>query len=109
MPEHVRLTDLEQLLLLAVLGLGQEAFGSDIQAKLEDRADRRVSLGSIHVTLARLEEQGLVTSGKTEPRSVRGGKARKVYAVTPDGRAALERVRRVMERMWKGVPAPGGA
>jgi PadR family transcriptional regulator len=99
------LTDLEQLLLLAVLRLGDAAWGAAIQADLERGAERRVSLGSIHVTLGRLEEQGLVTSAKGEPTGERGGKARRIYAVTDAGKIALDRLRRILDRMWDGVPA----
>lgn len=102
------LTDLEQLLLLAVLRLGDDAWGAAIQEDLEKRAERPVSLGSIHVTLGRLEEGGLVTSEKGEPTGERGGKARRIYAVTESGRVALDHVRRILERMWDGVPAESG-
>jgi len=106
MSDH--LTDLEQLLLLAVLRMGVDAWGAALQEDLEMSAERRVSLGSIHVTLGRLEERGLVTSEKGEPTGERGGKARRIYAVTEDGRVALARGRRLLERMWDGVPAERG-
>lgn len=109
MSEPQRLTDLEQLLLLSVLRLGDEALGADMQAELEERAHRSVSIGSIHVTMARLEERGLVSSEKTPPRAVRGGKARRVYSVTPEGRRALEWSRRLLDDMWEGLAAGGGA
>jgi DNA-binding PadR family transcriptional regulator len=104
MPERYRLTDLEQLLLLSVLRLGEDAYGAAIQSDLEDNAGRSVSLGSIHVTLARLEERGLSSSKKGEPQGVRGGKARRIHAVTAEGRAALEWSRQMLVRMWQGVP-----
>ena len=104
MPELPHLTDLEQMLLLSVLRLGVDAQGSSIQADLEETARRSVSLGSIHMTLARLEERGLASSEKGEPLGVRGGKARRLYAVTGEGRAALERSRDTLGRMWAGVP-----
>lgn len=71
------LTDLEQILLLAALRLGEDAVGADIQAEVETHAHREVSIGSIHVTLSRLEGRGFVRSGQTEPRAVRGGKSRR--------------------------------
>jgi DNA-binding PadR family transcriptional regulator len=103
-PELPHLTDLEQLLLLAVLRLGEAAYGSAIQADLEEVAERSVSLGGIHMTLARLEERGLARSEKGEPIAVRGGKARRIYTVTAEGRRALERSRATLGRMWAGVP-----
>lgn len=107
MTDHVRLTDLEQVLLLAVLRLGTGAIGTSIQEEVDEHARRHVTIGSIHVTLSRLEEQGLVHSEMTEPRSVRGGKARRAYTVTREGRAALEWNRQIIESMWKGLPAKG--
>lgn len=109
MPEHPHLTDLEQLLLLAVLRTGDEAYGAAIQTDIEETAARHVSLGSIHVTLSRLEERGLTRSEKGAPKGVRGGKARRLYEVTPRGRAVLEWSREVMGRMWDGVPHEEGA
>lgn len=105
MPEHHHLTDLEQLLLLAVLRLGDEAYGAAIQSDLEEHAHRRVSLGSIHVTLGRLEERGLARSEKGQPREQRGGKARRIYTVTDEGLATLEWGREILRDMWSGVPA----
>jgi PadR family transcriptional regulator PadR len=106
MTDH--LTDLEQLLLLAVLRLDPDAWGASIQEDLEESAERRVSLGSIHVTLGRLEERGLVLSAKGEPTVERGGKARRMYVVTEAGRLALNRGREILDRMWAGVPAESG-
>lgn len=109
MPDHPHLTDLEQLLLLSVLRLGPEAWGGAIQSDLDSAASRRVSLGSIHVTLGRLEERGLAASEKGQPTGGRGGKARRIYAVTPEGRAVLEWSREMMDRLWEGVPSEEGA
>ena len=105
MPSFAHLTDLEQLMLLAVLRLGESAYGSAIQTDLEDVAQRSVSLGSIHMTLARLEERGLARSEMGEPLAVRGGKARRIYSVTSEGRSALEAAREALGRMWSGVPS----
>lgn len=107
MPDHPHLTDLEHLLLLAVLRLGPEAYGAGIQRELEEHAARRVSLGSVHMTMGRLEERGLAESAKGEPQKVRGGKARRIYRVTPEGRAVLEWTRELLESMWEGVPSEG--
>lgn len=106
MTEVQRLTDLEQLLLLSVLQAGERAHAGSIQEVLADRGERRTSLGSIYVTMTRLEERGLVESSMGDPTGQRGGKAKRYYAVTPDGVLALDHSRRVLERMWEGVPIP---
>lgn len=105
MPDHPHLTDLEQILLLAVLRQKDDAYAASVQADVERAAGRHVSLGSIHMTLARLEERGLASSEKSAPQATRGGKARRLYQVTDAGREALEWNRAMMQRMWKGVPA----
>ena len=102
MPQH--LTDLEQLLLLATLRNPAAAYAASLQEDVEGQADRRVSLGSIHATMSRLEEHGLVRSWKGSPSEERGGKAKRLYAVTDVGREVLEEARAVLKRMWAGVP-----
>lgn len=102
-----QLTDLEQLLLLSVLRVGEGAYAAALREDLGEAADRSVSLGTIYVTMMRLEENGLVTSDMGEPTAERGGKSKRLYRVTAEGRAALERARMVMETMWSGVEVEG--
>jgi PadR family transcriptional regulator PadR len=94
-------TDLEQLLLLAVIQIGEGAYGAAIQECLDKRAGRSLRLGSIYNTLLRLEERGLVRSSKGESLPVRGGKAKRIYQVTPDGIEVLRQARSIYERMWR--------
>lgn len=103
MSDH--LTDLEQLLLLATLRSGCGSYGAALQEDLRSNAERRVSLGTVYVTMGRLEERGLIASGLGEPTSSRGGKAKRIYTVTEAGRACLERSRAIMDRMWADLPA----
>ena len=105
MPKGSHLGDLEELTLLAVLGLGENADGGSIRTELAEQANRSVSVSTIYVTLMRLEEKGYATSWKGEPSGRRGGKARRMYGVTPEGRRALESVRDVRTAMWSGVDA----
>ncbi|MEM7414333.1 MAG: PadR family transcriptional regulator [Gemmatimonadota bacterium] len=104
--EVKRLTDVELLLLLSVLRAGESAHASSIQEVLATQGERTTSLGSLYVTLTRLEERGLIESSKGAPTAERGGKAKRFYAVTPAGLAALHRTRSVFERMWADVPQP---
>jgi PadR family transcriptional regulator PadR len=98
-----RLGELEQLILLAVLRLGDDAYGAALQEELKDRAGRGVSIGTIYVTLKRLEKKGLVSSDLGEPTEVRGGKAKRIFRLEPDGRTALRRARERLLRMWSGL------
>lgn len=103
------LSELQKILMLAVLRLSDEAYGARIQEELEERADRDVTISTIYVTLDRLEGKGLVRSRLGEPTPVRGGKARRFYRVTSRGAEALRASREVMDRMWDGVDAAGRA
>jgi DNA-binding PadR family transcriptional regulator len=98
------LGQLEQLTMLAVLHLGEEAYGSSIRDELELRAGRSVALGTVYVTLKRLENKGLVRSWLGEPTPARGGKAKRYYAVEPVGAEALRSAHEASARMWKDLP-----
>ena len=109
MGQRPQLGDLEELALLAVLRLGDEAYGARIREVLRSDAGRPVSISTIYVTLMRLEEKGLVRSRLGEPTPERGGKARRYFHVRPEGVTALEAVREVRDRMWEGVRAAAGS
>lgn len=103
------LGDLEQLVMLAVLRLGDDAYGAALQRELSDRAGRDVALGTIYVSLSRLEDKGFVRSWLGDSTPERGGKARRHYAVEPAGQVALRQARTAQNRMWEGlsVEPPG--
>ncbi len=97
------LGEFEHLLLLAVLRLGDEAYGADIARELEERAGRAVSRGHLYTSLDRLERKGLLRWALAAGTDVRDGLPRRVYAVTPAGMAALRAAREVLRRMTRGV------
>ena len=97
------LGEFEQLLLLAVLRLGDEAFGADIARELEDRAGRSVSRGHLYTSLDRLERKGLLRWALAAGTELRDGLPRRLYTVTPAGLAALRAARDVLRRMSRGV------
>jgi DNA-binding PadR family transcriptional regulator len=94
---------LQQLAMLAVLKLGDDAYGATVQQELEHTAGRSVAISTVYVTMERLERKGLVSSYLGEPTPVRGGRAKRRYALTADGVAALNASREEMERMWRAV------
>lgn len=100
------LGDLQQMVMLAVARLGDEAYGAAIREELRRVASRRVSVPTVYVTLVRLEEQELVASDEVRQAEGRGGRARRVFRLTPAGWRALEESRRSMARMWEGVVGP---
>jgi PadR family transcriptional regulator PadR len=103
MPKGSHLGDLEELMLLAVLRLGENAFGGSIKDELQSLADRSVSISTVYVTLMRLEEKGYARSWKGEPHASRGGRATRHYALSPEGVTVLQSVRDVRDRMWQSA------
>jgi DNA-binding PadR family transcriptional regulator len=98
------LGEFEQLVLLALARLGDEAYGVTIRQTLSERAGRTPSFGAIYSTLRRLEQKGLVRSAYGDPEPVRGGRAKKHVALTARGRAALRQSHAAVLRMSEGVP-----
>jgi PadR family transcriptional regulator PadR len=95
--------ELEQLVMFAVMRLEDEAYGAMIRQELKDRAERDVSPGAIFTTLERLEARGLVTSRYGDPTPERGGRPKRFYELTPDGRRALARALATVKRMARGL------
>jgi len=102
-PKGTYLGDFEQLVLLALMRLGDGAYGMTVRRELEETADRRVSLGAIYATLDRLESKGLVSSRLGETGSERRGRAKRFFAVEPEGAQALQAALASLDRMRKGV------
>ncbi len=103
MTPTLNLGDLQQLTMLAVARLRDDAFGGAIQDELQKVAGREVSVSTIYVTLVRLEDQGLVESKRTLPHPTRGGKGKRFFNLTPKGWEALQTSRSALSRMWEGV------
>lgn len=104
-----QLGDLEELVLLAVLRLGDAAYGASIREELKAQAGRSVSISTVYVTLMRMEEKGLSRSWMGDPSGERGGKAKRHFQVSAEGLRALEASRSVRERMWARVEQEGEA
>jgi PadR family transcriptional regulator, regulatory protein PadR len=97
------LGEFEQLLLLAVLRLGSEAYALDIARELEARAGRSVSRGALYTSLDRLEDKGLLRWKTAAGTPARNGMPRRLYTVTAAGVAALRASRHTLRRMWRGL------
>jgi len=82
---------LEQSVMMVILMLDEAAYGVSIRDELCRRTQRDHAFGAVYTTLDRLEAKGLVSSRLGEPTAQRGGKAKRYFSITPDGRAALER------------------
>ena len=86
----------ELQLLLAVLRLGDEAYGMTIRRELAGHTGREIAVGAIYTALARLEARGFVQSKLGEPTPERGGKAKRYYRVLAPGRRAVERAQAIL-------------
>lgn len=97
------LGEFEQLVLLAIVHLQEDAYGIPIVEEIERRTGRSVARAAVYITLRRLEEKGFVSSWMGEPIAERGGKGRRYAKLEPEGAKALREARRATERMWRGL------
>jgi DNA-binding PadR family transcriptional regulator len=94
----------EQLVLLAVLRLRDQAYGMTVRTELENRTGQPVSLGAVYTTLERLEGKGYLTSRSTAGGAEREGRARRFFSVEKSGLEALQRALDVLDRMRADLP-----
>lgn len=94
---------LELAALLAVVRLGDGAYGLAVRRDLTERMARDYSVGAVYTTLERLEDKGLLTSYTTDPLPVRGGRSRRHFTITGAGARALRAAQRSAEAMWSGM------
>lgn len=94
------------MLLLAVIQLGDDAYGVPISRTLEAHRGRGVSVGSVYAALERLEAKGLVVSSLGEPTPERGGKAKRYFRITREGLRQVHETRKVLSQLWQTLPDP---
>ena len=97
--------DFEQLVLLALVRLGDQAYGIAIHNEIVQRAGREVTVASVYKTLERLEDKGFAASSLGEPTAERGGRRKKYFRVQPAGRRALRHALASLRRMSDGLAA----
>lgn len=97
------LGEFEQVVLLTIVRLGEEAYGGKIRTTIDELISREITIGALYITLDRLEEKGLVTSKHGDSVSSRGGRPRKYFSITSDGKQALNRSKEVMQTLWSGI------
>jgi DNA-binding PadR family transcriptional regulator len=102
------LGELEQLVLLAVLRLGDAAYGIAIQQEIAAHAERYPSLGAVYSTLTRLEQKGYLSARAGEPTATRGGRRKKLYAVEAAGQRALRGSLAALRALSQGLTTVQG-
>lgn len=101
MSSRIYLGELEELILLMVALLKQDAYGVSIADELQKQAGRSISISAIHAVLFRLEEKGFVQSTMGGATAVRGGRRKRLFTITTYGRDALEELRDTRNLIWK--------
>ena len=93
--------ELEELILLTVAVLGDDAYGVPIKEIIEKRASRTISLGALHSSIARLEEKGFLKSFLGGATHERGGRRKRYFQLTKGGKAALCDIKSLRDELWQ--------
>lgn len=93
--------EFEELVLLTIASLGEEAYGISIKISIEERASRELSIGALHSTITRLEEKGMIRSWMGEPTAERGGRRKRHFQLTQAGKVALHEMKKLRDDLWK--------
>jgi len=107
MPQTTSLGEFEQVVLLAILCVGDDAYGVSIGSAIRTRTGRDCSPGALYTTLDRLENKGLVTSRMGDPTAQRGGRPKRFFGVTKAGLEAITRAQRSFQQLLEGLQLPG--
>ena len=97
------LGSLEHIVLLAVMRLGSEAYGVTVRREIDAAIGRDISIGAVYATLVRLESKGFVESFTGEPTAERGGRAKRHFRITADGKGALRNTQEIIRKMSAGL------
>lgn len=101
------LGEFEQIVLLAILRLRDNAYGVSIRAEIGNRTGRKTTRGALYTALDRLEQKGFVRSRMGDPTPIRGGRAKRYYTVSASGVRAIAQSQRAYRRMLDGLEIPG--
>ena len=98
------LGEFEELALLTILVLGDDAYGVSIKREITKEGNRKISRGALHTALSRLEDKGFLVSKQGEANEVRGGHPKRYYEVTNKGKEALHEAKAKRDRLWNQIP-----
>jgi len=97
-------SNFELMVMLALIRLGDEAYGVPISREIEEHSGHDVALGSVYAALERLRDRGFVISSVGEPTPERGGRAKKYFKITGKGMRVVQATQQTLTRLWKGLP-----
>ncbi len=104
MTKRDHLGNFELMVMLALIRLGENAYGLPISQEIEEKGRREVALGSVYAALERLEGKGFVLSSLGEPTPERGGRAKRYFRVTAKGLREVRETQRALKNLWQGLP-----
>src|SRR5262245_39585208 len=104
MPGREYLGNLELMILVALIRLGDDAYGVPISREIEEKTGREVALGSVYAALDRLQSKGFVSSELGDPTPERGGRAKKYFHITGKGLREVRETQQALTALWRGVP-----
>jgi PadR family transcriptional regulator PadR len=96
----VYLGEFEELVLLTIAVLGDDAYGVMIQKNIEERSNRPISIGALHSTITRLEEKGFLKSWLGGATAERGGRSKRYYEITQAGKKAVSETKSLRDELW---------
>jgi len=108
MPHRSYLGEFELMILLAVIRLGDDAYGVPISKELLETTGRDAALGSVYAALDRLEQKDLVSSTLGDPTPERGGRAKRYFRVTSKGMREAKITKKALISLWRGIPPMEG-
>lgn len=105
--KKTRLGEFQELVLMMVIVLGDDAYGNEIQRELEETLNERLSTGAIQTALKRMEEKGFLSSKWGDATQRRGGKRKRIYSATPYAHQVLQEMKDVRTKLWNAMPQLG--
>ena len=106
--KKTKLGEFEELVLLTVAALQEEAYGVEIKRELEERIKEKLSVGSIQSALKRMEEKGFLISEFGESTQKRGGKRKRIYTTTSYAHKVLAEIKEIRTGLWDSIPMAMG-
>jgi PadR family transcriptional regulator len=104
MLSRTHLGEFELMVMLALLRVGESAYGVPIARQIEDSTGREVGIGSVYAALERLGRKGLVSSSVGDPTPERGGRAKRYFHVTKAGLHQVRKTQKALLTLWQGLP-----
>jgi PadR family transcriptional regulator len=93
--------EFEELVLLTIASLGDQAYGVAIKEDIEKRSERRISIGALHSTITRLEEKRLIKSWLGDATQERGGRRKRFFEITQQGKVSFHHMKDLRDELWK--------